>query len=200
MPRACPKTPPRPSNAPDATWRERTEDWPRKAGAACFSGARRRRVAPTGPATQGGWYARPCCPFSSFAHTLGESGRQNAHTDISPRRPYNDGASLRSAIRDAGRVLVRVLAARSRPSFPLGRERAAERGHRSGKKRWECPYRFTSRPSISADQRRQLGGTCFRYQAKIENGSERARRYTYKHHAHVIVAGVADQAAEAAPE
>jgi hypothetical protein len=44
---------------------------------------------------------------------------------------------------------------------------------------------FHIEASISADQRRQLGGTCFRYQAKIENGSERARRYTYKRAANI---------------
>jgi hypothetical protein len=47
------------------------------------------------------WYARPCRPFSPFAHTLGRERAADARTDIPPRRPYNDGASLPRQDRNA---------------------------------------------------------------------------------------------------
>ena len=70
------------------------------------------------------WYTSlPPVPYARLPYLGRGSGRQNARTDIPPRRPYNDGASLTAMRRSA--VLVRVLAARSRPVIPLGRERTA---------------------------------------------------------------------------
>ena len=74
----------------------------------------------------------PPVPYARLPYLGRGSGRQNARTDIPPRRPYNDGASLPDRTPQSARrraVLVRVLAARSRPVIPLGRERTAERGH-----------------------------------------------------------------------
>jgi len=102
------------------------------------------------------------------------SGRQNARTDISPRRPYNDGASLRSVIRDAGRVLVRVLAARSRSVIPPWAGAGGRTRAQTSRLVWGTfllPKRektvgmslpFHIEASISADQRRQLGGRLLR--------------------------------------
>src|ERR1700722_13609963 len=41
------------------------------------------------------WYASlPPVPYARLPYLGRGSGRQNARTDIPPRRPYNDGASL----------------------------------------------------------------------------------------------------------
>jgi len=68
------------------------------------------------------WYASlPPVPYARLPYLGRGSGRQNARTDIPPRRPYNDGASLpdRTGMRRRA-VLVPVLAARSRPT-PSGK-------------------------------------------------------------------------------
>ena len=67
-----------------ATWRERTEHWLRKTGAAFFAGAKgvTRRPGPRNPATQGayGFPTDPTCvlmpPVLDPIPPLGKSGRQ----------------------------------------------------------------------------------------------------------------------------
>ena len=111
-----------------------------------------RRRAPTRDTIRGA--SLP--PVLVLRPHLGRERAADARTDRRTRRPYNDGASLpaRTAMRRRA-LLVRVLAARSRPVIPLGRERTAERGQRlsvfgpeSGKEWREFGCRLEARPAF----------------------------------------------------
>ena len=131
----------------------------RKTGDASLRRNPRRKVRAVPPRPD----MRPNAARSRSHPPMERSGRQNARTDILPRRPYNDGASLRSAIRDAGRVLVRVLAARSRPvAFRAGA--GGRHAHRSSRLFWRrFPYLACEKTRISACLLWKLGGRLFRY-------------------------------------
>jgi hypothetical protein len=78
--RLCAAADTHPRRARRGRWREITEDWPRKAGAASFAGARRRRVAPTGPATQGALVRASLPPVLALRPHLGKgAGGRRAH-------------------------------------------------------------------------------------------------------------------------
>ena len=93
--------------------------------------ARRSRTGPQCDAGRAG--TRPCRSFLTPAFpTLGEGagGRTRVQTSrLADRIMMARRSPDRTAMRRRA-VLVRVLAARSRPVIPLGRERTAERGHR----------------------------------------------------------------------
>jgi hypothetical protein len=61
----------------------------------------RWRVAPTGPATQGALVRASLPPVLVLRPYLGRERAADARTDIPPRRPYNDGASLPRQDRNA---------------------------------------------------------------------------------------------------
>jgi hypothetical protein len=85
----CSRLPPCPCIADADVWREKTEDWPRKAGAASFAGARRGRVAPTGQATQGALVRASLSPVLVLRPHLGRERAADARTDARWRETEN---------------------------------------------------------------------------------------------------------------